>query len=217
MSESQCLWRTFYWATAFMVLRCQAKNLGFLLCPKAERNWDILVLYPIMLAEASEQIQKLAFTHCRKRFAPSPIAILVVDITRISCMFYSHVTFCMLFSLFDPRDAYASAFHLWSSIRFLCCIYMSVWIKIHSFQNAVFDWQIWLLYFRAPFITNSPVEIYPRFTYTLEKKVKWHSLRWFNLSRQLSPTQLLIHTPSLSRVEDRRAKVRKSWTEAKTG
>lgn len=52
-------------------------------------------------------------------------------------MFYSHLTFCM----FDPRNTHASAFHFWSSIRFPCCIYMSVWIKICSLQNAVFDWQ----------------------------------------------------------------------------
>lgn len=107
-----------------MVLRCQAKNLGFLLCPKAERNGDILVLYPIMLAETSGQIEKLTFMHCRKRFAASSIAIHVVDVTRISRIFYSHVTFSCCFPCLTLRIhmllLFISAVQSDSFVVFIC-------------------------------------------------------------------------------------------------
>lgn len=49
---------------------------------------------------------------------------------------------------------------------------MSVWIKIRSLQNALFDWQKKITFYFVKTLTNNnaTVEFYPRFTYTLGRR-----------------------------------------------
>lgn len=221
MSESLCLWRIFYWATAFMVLTCQARNLGCLLCPKTERNGGILVLYPIMLAESSGRIQKSTFNALSKK-------IFCLSYCNLCDWYYQNILHVLL-----PLDILHGVFPVWpQGYRWLCfsflkfdqipLMYLYVIVDKNLFLAKCSIWlaeENHLLFFKAPFITNSLAEIYPHFTYTMEKKAKLHSLWWFDLSLQLSPTQLLIHShpPSVGWETIRRIKVRKSWTEVKTG
>lgn len=179
MSDSQYLWRIFYCATVFLVLMCQAVPVGCYVLREG-RTADILAIQPNRVAESSSQIPKLTFKEGVRHHSSSLYLIpalsrkiccfsycfLFIDVTWISSTFYSHLMLYTLFSLSHPRDTHTSAFHLGSSIRFLCCIQMSGWIKTHSSQNALFEWEKKTTFYfvKFPTKTNMTAEFYRHFT-----------------------------------------------------